>query len=168
MTPEEFYANTLEIEMLASVLVKTWHQALMQYLAEHGVNVSALQFGVLRMLKKEQQTLTELSVKMVLHPSTLVPAVDSLVRQGYVQRGKDPRDRRRTPLSITEQGVELLDTLPRIGEGDAVLNAMRQIGAERALHLRDLLRDVVRHLPDGEEALCSFQERLKLLDKNTS
>src|SRR5690349_13332653 len=82
------------------------------------IGISGLQFGILRTLSGNNFTLSELSKKFMLDPSTLVPVVDALERKGYIVRGKDLNDRRRIPLSVTEEGIAILNNLPFSPEND--------------------------------------------------
>ena len=60
----------------------------------------------LRLLQHTPFTLRELSDRMLVTPSTLVPVIDKLESEGLLVRGKDPDDRRRTPLELTERARE--------------------------------------------------------------
>jgi len=92
----------IEIRILLSIIGKLNLRAMEQRVNESLPGMSLLQYGLLRILASEPCTLSELSNRMMLTPSTLVPAVDKLEREGYVVRGKDPSDRRRTPLTAAK------------------------------------------------------------------
>jgi DNA-binding MarR family transcriptional regulator len=112
---------------------------------------------VLRALRRQAFTISELSPIVMVDPSTLVAVVDALERKGLAVRGRDPHDRRRVPISITEQGVEATACPPFMNPfADAdnpLLNSINAMGPERARQLLELLREMVRHLPEGEEIL---------------
>ena len=75
-------------------------------------------------------------------PATLLPAVDTLETKGMLQRGQDPKDRRRTPLAITAQGMAVLERVPQVGENDRFLNALKGLGDQKVEQLISLLREV--------------------------
>jgi DNA-binding MarR family transcriptional regulator len=153
MQDEELFATALELRILAKTLASLATRSLEQHLQEHGAPISALQHGIMRLLCHGQYTSSELSRKMNLDPATLVPVIDALERHGYVQRGKDPTDRRRSPLVLTEAGAGLLARVPVFDRADALVGALDSLGAEPARKLLRLLRELIgRMAPDGELA----------------
>ena len=153
MQDEELYAMALEIRILTKTLASMATRNLEQHLQEHGAPISALQHGVMRLLYHHQHTSSELSRKMHLDPATLVPVIDALERHGYVQRGRDPNDRRRSPLLLTSAGVALLARVPVFDRSDALACALDSLGTEAARELLRLLRELIgRMAPDDELA----------------
>lgn len=153
MQDEELYATALEIRILTKTLTSLATRSLEQHLQEHGAPISALQHGVMRMLFHHQHTSSELSRRMHLDPATLVPVIDALERHGYVQRVKDPNDRRRSPLLLTEAGADLLARVPVFNRSDALACALASMGAEPSRELLRLLRELLGHMaPHGELA----------------
>jgi DNA-binding MarR family transcriptional regulator len=115
----------------------------------------------MRLLSHHQHTSSELSRKMNLDPATLVPVIDALERHGYVQRGKDPSDRRRSPLLLTEAGADLLARVPVFSRSDVLACALVSLGAEPTRELLRLLRELIRYMaPDDELAghLASLEQ----------
>lgn len=147
--------------MLTMLLHKMSREHLEAHLTKANLGINSLQCGILHMLRAREQTITELSRKFVLDPSTLVPVIDSLERKGLVVRSKDPNDRRRVPLSITEQGGRLLDQLPMIDLNDPVLLSLGSLGEERTKLLLEILRDLLKGIPEGETMLEEVSERIK-------
>jgi DNA-binding MarR family transcriptional regulator len=136
----------VEIRILNSLVTKLTMRDLEQRVADALPGISLLQFGVLRLLSREQMTLSELSTMMMLTPSTLVPAVDKLERQNLVVRGKDPNDRRRTPLQLTDEARKALDSIPPAHPDDAIVQAINQLGEHKAAQLHKLLRELLHNL----------------------
>ncbi len=128
---------------------------------QFGAGISGLQYGILRVLSLNSFTLSELSKKFVLDPSTLVPVVDALELKGLVRRGKDPHDRRRTPLSITDSGTATLNHVPLSHEDDVFYKSVAKLGEERAHLLVALLRELISSLPDGEVMLQEITTRIQ-------
>ena len=142
--------NTIEIQIYGGLLLKYFNQALEERLSEHGDNISGLQHGILRMLKFENLTISDISRRMGLDSSTVVRAVDSLERKVLAQRGTDPNDRRRNPLSITDKGSDLVNEVPVICIDDAPFQALTMLGVDSVQQLRNLLREVINMLPEGK------------------
>lgn len=141
-----------EINILAKVLNLLVKRDLERRLLCHGVNLGTLPYGVLRLLRCETYTISELSRKMHLTAATLVPVIDGLERDGLAQRGQDPRDRRRIPLSITERGAEVLARLPLVDPDDSLVNSLNRMGEERSNQLLMLMRQLVAGMSeDGEK-----------------
>jgi DNA-binding MarR family transcriptional regulator len=151
----------LEIHILSAILAKTTMQALEQRLAATGQGVSGLQFAIMRALSCQEQTISELSEHFMLDPSTLVPAVDALERKQLAHRGRDPNDRRRLPLSLTERGAHFVADMPFVGPQDPLAQGFNGLTTEEREQLRWLLRKLVRHLPHGEEILNKVQSRVQ-------
>lgn len=159
----EQLALTLELRMLMGMMGRVSKQALEQYLAEQRIEMSMLQFGILHMLQEEAHTISDLSKKLVLDPSTLVPSIDALERKGWVVRGRDPHDRRRTPLSLTTEGEEIVRKLHHsVHESDPLNQALLAMRPEDQQQLLTLMRQLIAHMPDGDAMLQSVQARLKL------
>lgn len=152
----------LELRILMSTTAKILRHSLEQCLAEQGIEISALQYSILRSLTHEAHyTITELSRTYGLDPSTLVPAVDALERKGMITRQRDPDDRRRFPLSLTEVGHAFIQQIPIVGDDDPLLIGLRSLGPTDAHTLLNLTRALVRALPDGDDLLSAAQERLQ-------
>lgn len=135
-----------EIRIMNATVAKLMLRDLEQRISDSLPGISLLQFGVMRLLQREQLTLSELSTKLMLTPSTLVPAVDKLERQNMVVRGKDPNDRRRTPLQLTDEARDLLQTIPPAHPDDAILQAIDQLGETKTKQLHALLRELLHNL----------------------
>jgi DNA-binding MarR family transcriptional regulator len=152
----------LEIRMLVHVVAKTAMHAQERRLRLVDASLSGLQFGIMRALCHDEQTISELSQRFMLDPSTLVPAVDALERKGFVKRGIDPSDRRRVPLSLTERGAQFVADVPFVHADDPVVKSLEALGDEASQQLLTLLRELVLHLPEGEDILRKVASRVQL------
>lgn len=142
-----------------ALVARTSHHNMQQRLAESAL--SSLQFGTLRTLDFDgSQTLSELSRKFVLDPSTLVPVVDALERKGFISRERDPQDRRRFPLSATEEGRQVLQKIDVIADDAPLLKSLDKLSDEDRDTFLSLTRQLVRNLPDGEDMLENVQSRI--------
>jgi len=142
----ELHAAAHEIRILASILSKVANRDVEQRFQTCGANISGLQYGLLRLLRDHPYTSSELSRKMLLTPATLVPAVDALERYGFVERGRDPHDRRRTPLVVTDAGRALLERVPAVDNDDALVQSLKGMEAEQRQQLLAALRTLVGSL----------------------
>ncbi|NIO39903.1 MAG: MarR family transcriptional regulator, partial [Burkholderiales bacterium] len=145
MQKDQFHGTAIEIRILAAIATKKSLHAFEQRLESAHVGVSGLQYGILHALSDQEQTISELSDTFMLDPSTLVPAVDALERKGLAKRGKDPNDRRRIPISLTEHGAEIIACVPTVDETDPLVRSLQQMEEEQCMQLLDLLRELVRH-----------------------
>ena len=107
MKNDEQRRTAMEIHMLGAIVAKKTILAMQSdpVLVEAGISMP--QFGVLRALRRSARTISELSRIMMVDPSTLVPVVDALERKRLAVRGRDPHDRRRVPISLTQRGAEI-------------------------------------------------------------
>ena len=106
-------------------------------------------------------TMSELSRKVMLDPSTLVPTIDNLERRKFIIKERDPNDRRRLPLSLTEQGLATIESIPLLDDDHPIIHSLDKLGEEPAEQLVELLRNLVMNLPDGEHLLEQAQSRMK-------
>lgn len=84
--------------------------------------VSAHQASILDHLDSVEATsLMDLAKHMGVTPSTMSITLDRLARHGYVERRRDPRDRRRSALRLTSAGE-------RIRRAQSVLEPARIAG----------------------------------------
>src|SRR5690606_31277714 len=146
----------------SAIVARFAHRSWEERYSACNVELNGLQHGILRMLRSKTLTLSELSRKFMLDPSTLVPVIDSLARQGYIKRGKDPNDRRRVPLRITEYGTSTIDSISFVAEEDLLFQILTEMGETKATALAALLREIVQLMPDGGETLRAIDSRIQL------
>lgn len=141
--PETLTTTALEIRRLFWMVTRLTHRDVVRRLESRGIALGGLPFGVLRMLRRHPCTSSELSRDMMLAPATLVPAVDALERAGFVKRGRDPADRRRTPLTLTERGHALVTAVPMVSKSDSLVRGLGALSETERVQLRRLLRTLV-------------------------
>lgn len=158
---EQLLSNAMELRALLHLVFKSEQQAMEKRLTEYDAEISRLQFGIMMIIGHHgPQTITELSRPLGVDPSTLVPSVDALERKGLVVRGRDPNDRRRIPLSLTEEGQSLGDKVRGMGEDDPLLVGLQQVGTESAQQLLTLMCSLIHHIPRCAEMLEGAKTRL--------
>ncbi|TKT00832.1 MarR family winged helix-turn-helix transcriptional regulator [Streptomyces lasalocidi] len=105
------------------------------------------EFDVLAILRRagEPYTLSprELSATLMLTTGGMTGRLDKLERAGLLRRSPDPHDRRGLRVTLTEQGLDLVDRA--VGAGLAVeREALSALNAQQAGQLADLLRELLR------------------------
>jgi DNA-binding MarR family transcriptional regulator len=133
-------SQTVEISLLFFLLVKFLKQDLEQRLKTAGVHIGALSFGILYLLKNQEQTVGALSQKLTLAPATLVPAVNNLEKKGLIERRSNPRDRRSHRLLITPKGLKLLAGLPFSPHNDTLISQLEFLSSADQKKLHQLLK----------------------------
>lgn len=86
----------------------------------------------------------EISDRLMLDPSDLVSLVDILERAGYVERRRDPLDRRRYALEITTAGELAVIRLTQVAR-EASEQVLAPLDAAERKQFGALLRRVVEH-----------------------
>lgn len=138
-TEYELAAEASEVRALCATITKIARLDLEEYLERHEAGIRAVEHGVLRHLEEKGRTLAHLSRAMMMAPSSLVPVVDGLEGKGLLERGKDPKDRRRSPLTLTGEGERLLARTPAM-DGDSAM--VRALGAMSERERGQLLRSL--------------------------
>ncbi|MFK4116655.1 MarR family winged helix-turn-helix transcriptional regulator [Streptomyces longwoodensis] len=105
------------------------------------------EFDVLATLRRagEPYTLSprELSATLMLTTGGMTGRLDKLERAGLLRRSPDPHDRRGLRVTLTEQGLDLVDRA--VGAGLAAeREALSALNAQQAGQLADLLRELLR------------------------
>ncbi|WP_409350495.1 MarR family winged helix-turn-helix transcriptional regulator [Streptomyces althioticus] len=68
--------------------------------------------------------------------------LDKLERAGLLRRSPDPHDRRGLQVTLTEEGLRLIDEAVTVGAAEQS-RALAALGPERSALLSDLLRDLL-------------------------
>lgn len=112
----------------------------------HGFTTSQA-YVLTQLYQNPELTMNELSDKLNAQTSTMTRIVNNLVRDGYVLRTRDERDRRVVVVSLTTKGIDVAKKL----EGD----------------IKEYYRKIVAHLPEGqaEEVLKATALLVKAFDK---
>lgn len=153
------YRLSIELRILSGYVTRQSVRALEAHFEAHQIALTYLQYGILRALHHERFTLSALSHRFGLDPSTLVPVVNGLVKRGFVNRERDPEDRRRVPLTITNAGIDMLAQLPPADTSDPVVQSLTEMGEADAEKLITLLRTLIMNMPEGAVMLENLDAR---------
>jgi DNA-binding MarR family transcriptional regulator len=156
------HGKTHEIRMLNMLILKLSRQVVEQRFAQNGLDLTMFQFLILSMAKNDNITLTDISKRMGVDPSTLVPMVDGLVKKGFIKRERDTQDRRRYPLHITEAGSDLHQRAQNTMSDDPLESALSSFEDSELELLRLMLRRIVKEMPEGEAALAEIEQHQEL------
>lgn len=125
-------------ERALSTLVRDLHRsfarALQRRISSHGVSMG--QWFFLRVLwERDGLTQRELSQRVGMMEPTTVTAVSSMERRGFVQRVRNPHDRRKVNIFLTDRGRALRDVLlPCAAElEETALRGVDPADAQRAI-----------------------------------
>ncbi|RKL66538.1 transcriptional regulator [Salipaludibacillus neizhouensis] len=74
-------------------------------------NIDARQYGVLLFIKENRySSQKDISQKLYIDRTTMVSHVDHLETLGFVERTRNPNDRRAYSLIVTEKGTRVLES----------------------------------------------------------
>lgn len=137
------------IGYLVNVLAREIRQGLNRRLQEHGA--SAGQWPILLFLwETDGLTQKELGERIPFEGATIARTLDRMTRDGLVRRERDPSDRRRVQVWLTDEGLALKDVLiPRARE--AIGMALDGFEPEEVDVLRNGLRRVLANVTRGNE-----------------
>lgn len=115
-------------------LHRSFARALQRRISSNGVSMG--QWFFLRVLwERDGLTQRELSQRVGMMEPTTVTAVSSMERRGFVRRVRNPHDRRKVNIFLTDRGRELRDILlPCAAElEDTALRGVDPADAERTM-----------------------------------
>jgi DNA-binding MarR family transcriptional regulator len=135
-------ARTAQVEHIVRDLIPRASQLTRLALGQTRGEISRSEGGILRTLTGGPKRVTELAeIEGLAQPTTTV-LLKQLERNGWVQRGPDPRDRRAVLVSLTPEGA----------------NALERYRAQ----YRALLRECVAGMP--EQQITALENSVGALD----
>ncbi|HYD98917.1 MAG TPA: MarR family winged helix-turn-helix transcriptional regulator [Alphaproteobacteria bacterium] len=143
-------ADTAPIGYVVRDVHRAFSRALQAEIARHGVSLG--QWFFLRALWEEDGlTQRELSHRVGMMEPTTVTALNGMERSGFVERVRNPHDRRKVNIFLTAKGRSLRDVL--LPCADAVnARAMRGLRLAEQQLVGNLLARMLANLADGGEA----------------
>jgi len=102
-------------------------------------DINARQYGVLLFIKENPySSQKDISDNLQIDRTTMVSHIDQLETLGYVERTKNPNDRRSYSLVITEKGNDVLDS-----RWEFLTNIELEVLSPLNQQERDLLKDLL-------------------------
>ncbi len=119
--------------------------------SEHGITgVQAAQYRLLGILKKEGMlSMTALGTRLYISKPYMTNLVDALIKDGYVERQPNLKDRRVINISITEAGIQHLHEAHRLYK-----NGIKNI-------LADLNEEDLNNLCASSEVVASILGKIR-------
>jgi DNA-binding MarR family transcriptional regulator len=161
--PKDLHLVADELTILARMLSKHAKQDLERRLETHGITMSGLGYRVMRKLRRESLTLGELSRLFGISAASLLPVVDELEGKGYIVRGDDPNDRRRSPLAVTDAAKSVLALVPSVDAQDSLVKALHNLGEGKSDQLLELMRGLVAEVSGDPAKVAGIAARLASL-----
>jgi MarR family 2-MHQ and catechol resistance regulon transcriptional repressor len=120
-----------------------------RYLAEHHGLTSAGMRVLLVLLRAGDSTHREMAERCFVRPATLTGIVDTLERDGFVARRRDPDDRRSVQLSLTDKGREHALAIIDLIHSNRPLTSVDADPAKQAV-IREFLTEIITSMSDGD------------------
>ncbi len=129
-----------EIRDLMDTVMKDMYLLDKEIEASFGLT-SARVFTLLAFNTREIMKMKELSNALSLTSSTMTRMIDNLVKEGLVERGHEPRDRRLVIVKLTNEGKILTDNIKEYKEKyfKSVMENVESDGKEMASSLKTLI-----------------------------
>jgi DNA-binding MarR family transcriptional regulator len=121
-----------------------------RYLAEHHGLTSAGMRVLFILSRTGDATHREVAEHCFVRPATLTGIVDTLERDGFVERRRDSADRRTVRLALTDQGHQHAQVLTDLIHGDPPLTSVDADPVKRAV-IREFLIELILTTSDGED-----------------
>lgn len=154
MTPREFPLGRL-VDVAARLLSQRWSR----YLAEHHGLTPAGMSVLFALAGSGQQTHREIADRCYVRPATLTGIVDTLERNGLVERRRDADDRRSVRLALTTEGDRHVHELLDVISTDRPLTSVDADPAKAAV-IREFLLELISATSEGEDPIV-IQKHLR-------
>lgn len=104
-----------------------------------------VQSEVLRLLgETPEPCMHDVATYFRVTPPTATTLVAHLVKEGYVERVADARDRRQIRLRLTKSGTRMYATIARVRD-EAITGMLRSLRAKDVATLSTLLGKIITH-----------------------
>lgn len=141
-------AVAARLRTLCAIVTRVARSDLDARLSGSKAPIRAIDHGILRNLDEGPQTLSQLSERMSLSPSTLVSMIDRLESRDLLERTRHASDRRRQPITLTADGRALLDQTPAVEASSRLVHALAPLTHAERRQLAVLLDRWVDGLAD--------------------
>lgn len=98
-----------QIEEFESILISTIRTIMSEITQHQDLGITGSQFHLLNKIEKEKVTNVKHLAKILnVKPSAITVMLERLVQHGFVSRVQDEKDRRSVAVTLTEEGVRVL------------------------------------------------------------
>jgi len=108
-------------------------------LRRQGIVPVPAHLGILITLAERPRSLGELADLQAVSPPTMSSSIHRLVKKGWLHCERDPQDRRRLLIHLTEEGWAVLSEIRQRAQ-EAVLERLKALSPEECAHLIEGLR----------------------------
>ncbi|WP_329019777.1 MarR family winged helix-turn-helix transcriptional regulator [Micromonospora rifamycinica] len=129
-----------------------------RYLAEHHGLTPAGMRVLFTLTHLDDATHRDVADRCFVRPATLTGIIDTLERDGFVERRRDDADRRSVRLVLTDKGRERTQALVDQMHTATPLTSVDADPARRAV-IRDFLIEVITTMSDGEDKKLTTQHQ---------
>ncbi len=141
--------NHAPLGRLISIAGHVVEQRWGRYLAEHHGLTSAGMRVLMILARAGDSTHREMAERCFIRPATLTGIVDTLERDGFVVRQRDPNDRRSVQLSLTGKGREHALAIIDLIHSNRPLTSVDADPAKQAV-IREFLVELITTMSDGD------------------
>lgn len=121
-----------------------------RYLAEHhGLTMAGMRVLMIVYRGTDNTTHREVAERCFVRPATLTGIVDTLERDGFVERHRDVNDRRSVQLTLTDKGREHAKALIDVIYSDTPLTSVDADPEKKAV-IREFLIELITTMSDGD------------------
>jgi len=153
LLPRDFPLGRL-IDLAARLLSQRWSR----YLTEHHGLTPAGMSVLFTLARGGELTHREMADQCYVRPATLTGIVDTLERNGLVERRRDPADRRTVRLALTADGERHAGKLLDLISSDRPLTSVDADPAKAAV-IREFLLELIHTMSDGEDPTLTAKHR---------
>ena len=98
-----------QIEEFEGMLISTIRSIMSEITQHQDLGITGSQFHLLNKIEKERVTnVKHLAEVLKVKPSAITVMLERLVQHGFVSRVQDEKDRRAVAVTLTEEGVKVL------------------------------------------------------------
>ncbi len=133
------------VAVAGHVISQQWSR----FLAEHHGLTPAGLTTLITLQRYGQLTHRAVADHCFVRPATLTGIVDTLERDGLVERLRDEADRRTVRLALTPDGVARAEALTNVLRTQSALTSVDADPAKAAV-IREFLLELIRSVSDGE------------------
>lgn len=148
-----------EWDHLVRELFRTWHGLRPSVHDRPDMELMG-QKQIMHVLAQSEDPVTPGALADACHVTSarIARALKQLEAQGFIVRTEDPEDGRRTLVSLTEKGQDVVaERKKRIGE--TMKEFCKELGAEDTQELLRIMRRVAELVPEFQKRFCQNQEK---------
>jgi DNA-binding MarR family transcriptional regulator len=125
-----------------------------RYLAEqHGLTVAGMA-TLMTLHQHGELTHRTVADHCFVRPATLTGVIDTLERDGLVERRRDDADRRLVRLALAPEGQGRIETLTALIRSDQPVTSVDADPAKAGV-IREFLLELIQTMSDGEDDRCA-------------